>query len=71
MTLVSRKDDVVQVAELAEDFADWLQAIQSGVAMGPATDATLARHPGFDLPTALQLLVAQHILTNFNLGATT
>ena len=71
IALVSRKDDVVQVAELAEDFAGWLQAIQSGVSMGLATDATLARHPGFDLPAALQMLVAQHILTNFNLGATT
>ncbi|NNM69720.1 MAG: DUF2063 domain-containing protein [Gallionella sp.] len=71
IALVSRKDDVVQVAELAEADADWLHAIQSGVSMGAATDSTLARHPGFDLPAALQMLVAQHILTNFNLGATT
>lgn len=71
IALVSRKDDAAHITELAEADADWLHAIQSGVAMGAATDSTLARHPGFDLPAALQMLVAQHILTNFNLGATT
>jgi hypothetical protein len=68
--LVSRRDDVVVVSELAQADAAWLKMIQSGTPLGAATDATQQRHPGFDLQAALLNLIAQDALTGFSLGAT-
>jgi len=68
IALVNRQADAVQVEELRENFSAWLQAMQDGISMGAAIDATLARYPDFDLATSLQKLVAQNILTGFNLG---
>jgi hypothetical protein len=65
--LVTRKDDVVLVSELSAADADWLQGIQSGISLGEATAATLERHPGFDLLGAMQQLIAQGVLSDFNL----
>jgi len=65
--LVTRKDDVVMVSELSAADADWLQGIQSGISLGEATAATLERHPGFDLLGAMQQLIAQGVLSDFNL----
>lgn len=65
--LVSRKDDVVMVNELPAAVADWLQDIQSGIPLGEATAATLERHPDFDLRAALLNMVAQGVLSDFNL----
>ena len=70
IALVSRNEDVVQVSELAEADADWLEGIQAGTPLGAATVATLERYPDFDLPAALLKLVAQNVLTDFSLGAT-
>ena len=71
IVLVSRIADVVQINELEEDSAAWLQEIQTGRAMGVATDSTLERFPDFDLHAALLKLVRQNILMDFNLGSTT
>lgn len=71
IALVNRQNDVVHVDELQEDFSVWLQAIQDGISMGAASDATLARYPDFDLATSLQKLVEQNIMTGFNLGVPT
>jgi hypothetical protein len=68
--LVSRKDDVVTVSELAEADAAWLQGIQGGAQLGTAFAATQERYPDFDLQAALLNLVAHNVLTNFNLGET-
>ncbi|HTN93837.1 MAG TPA: DNA-binding domain-containing protein [Gallionella sp.] len=65
--LVSRKDDVVRVGELAQADAAWLQAILAGIPLGGATAATLERHPDFDLQAALMNLAAQDALSNFEL----
>jgi hypothetical protein len=65
--LVSRKDDVVRVSELSAADAAWLQAIQSGTALGEATAATLEQDPDFDLQAALLNLVAQDVLSDFDL----
>jgi hypothetical protein len=70
IALVIRNHDMVQVSELAEDYADWLQAIQNAALLGAATTDTLARYPGFDLSIALQRLVAQNILIDCTLGET-
>lgn len=67
--LVSRKDDVVQVSELTQADAAWLQMMQSGTALGIATAATQERYPEFELQAALLNLVAQDALTDFTLGA--
>jgi hypothetical protein len=65
--LVTRKDDVVMVSKLSAADADWLQGIQSGISLGEATAATLERYPGFDLLGAMQQLIAQGVLSDFNL----
>lgn len=65
--LVSRKDDVVRVSELSAADADWLQGIQAGTPLGAATAATQERHHDFDLQAALLNLVAQGVLSDFNL----
>jgi hypothetical protein len=67
--LVSRKDDVVRVSELAEAEASWLQGIQAGIPLGDATAATIERFPDFDLQAVLANLVAQDALNDFNLRA--
>jgi hypothetical protein len=68
--LVSRKDDVVLVSELAEADAAWLQAIQAGTALGEATAATLERYPDFDLQAALLNLATHGVLSDFSLRTT-
>ncbi len=65
--LVSRKHDVVRVSELSAADADWLQSLQAAIPLGEATDATLARHPDFDVQAALLNLVAQEALGDFSL----
>lgn len=69
IALVSRKDDVVRVGELAEADAAWLQGIQAGIPLGEATAATLTIHPDFALQAALLGLLAQDVLTGFSLRA--
>lgn len=71
IALVSRNEDVVQVSELSEAEADWLQRIQAGDSLGMSTVATLETYPGFDLQATLLKLVAGNILTDFNLGKPT
>jgi len=57
-----RTDDEVQVVELLEAEAKWLQYIQTGEPLGTATNATLEHHPDFDLQTTLLKLVALNVL---------
>lgn len=64
--LVFRREDVVQVRDLAEADAEWLSGIQSGSAFGAATAATLERHPDFDLQSALAELVSLGVFAGFN-----
>jgi len=66
IALVSRKDDVVVVSELAQADAAWLQSMQAGIALGDATVATLERYPDFDLQAALLNLVAHDVLSDFS-----
>lgn len=68
IALVSRKDGVVQVGELAIAEADWLQDLRTGVSIGSATAATLKLYPDFDLQATLQKLVSLNILINFETG---
>jgi hypothetical protein len=67
--LVSRRDDIVRVSELADADASWLQAIQAGIPLGEATAATMECFPDFDLQAVLVDLAAHDALNNFNLGA--
>lgn len=65
--LVIRCDDLVNVVELLQADAAWLQAVQKGASLGVSTDAIQVRYPDFDLPSLLLMLVANNALTNFNL----
>jgi hypothetical protein len=67
--LVSRKDDMVQVSELTEAEATWLECMQAGAVLGKATEETTERHPDFDLLPVLRTLVAENIFAGFTLGA--
>ena len=67
IALVGRRDDVVIVSELSAAEADWLQAIQAGTGLGEVTAVALDRHPEFDLQGLMVNLVAQGVLSNFNL----
>ena len=66
--LVSRMDDVVQVAELGEAEACWLLKIQGGTALGKATAETLEIYPEFDLQVTLLNLISSGVLTDFESG---
>ncbi len=66
--LVSRKNHVVMVSELAEPDAAWLQTIQTGIALGEATAATLEHYPDFDLQAVLLNMVARGVLSDIGLG---
>ena len=68
--LVSRKDDVVVVSELAQADAAWLKMIQSGTPLGAATAAMQERYADFNLQAALLNLVAHDAVSGFSLGAT-
>lgn len=68
IALVSRVNDVIHVSELSEVDATWLLSLQSGIALGAATGATLEGYPDFDLQAALIMLVSNNILTGFTLG---
>ncbi|OIQ98137.1 hypothetical protein GALL_199010 [mine drainage metagenome] len=67
--LVSRDHDMVTVTELTEVNAVWLQRIQTGAALGEATEETMERYPDFNLLPVLQTLVAQNIFASFTPGA--
>lgn len=62
IAMVCRKADRVQVIELAEAEAAFLQSLQAGLPLGKATAATLERHPEFDIQTTLLKLVAHDAL---------
>jgi len=68
IALVIRQDDVVTVRELTEDEAHWMNGIMQGQRLGEATDATLNRHPAFDLQNTLLLLASLGVWTDFTLG---
>ena len=65
--LVGRKGDVVAVSELPAADAAWLKSVQSGVPLGEATVVVLEQHPDFDLQAVLLNLIAQGVLSDFNL----
>ncbi len=65
--LVIRKEDTVQVCALTAADAEWLSGIQSGSALGAATESTLSGFPDFDLQVTLAGLVSKGIFTEFNL----
>lgn len=71
IALVTRSENVVQVLELADDYADWLQALLNGALLGDAVENTMMNHANFDVSAALQKLVAQNILTDVKIGVRT
>ncbi len=70
IALVSRLANIVQVSELSEADACWLQRIQVRDTLGLATEATLALHPDFNLQATLLALLKQGVLTGFHLEST-
>ncbi len=67
IAMISRKDDVVRVGELAAADAAWLQGILAQATLGEATAATLEHYPDFDLLAVLTSMVAQDVIIGFNL----
>ena len=65
--LVSRNLGRVEVSALSPSVADWLRRIQAGVAMGEASEATLAAYPDFDLSATLTMLVSHDVLIDFRM----
>ena len=70
IALVIRSEDVVQVGDLPEAEADWLESIRTGTRLGAATDVTLEKYPHFDLSQSLTKLVSLGVFSGFNLGET-
>ena len=70
IALVIRNEDVVQVGDLAEAEAGWLESLRAGTRLGAATDAALEKYPRFDLSQSLTKLVSLGVFTNFNLEET-
>lgn len=64
--LVYRNGLSLEIARIAPDVYHWLAQLQQGVAMGTATDATLAEFPDFDLATTLHHWLAQGVLADFD-----
>jgi hypothetical protein len=70
IAVVIRNEDVVQVSDLVEAEADWLESLRAGVRLGSATDATLEKYPHFDLSQSLTKLVSLGVFSGFNLEET-
>jgi hypothetical protein len=64
--LVYRNGLHPEILTVSPDHQYWLSRLQTGGAMGAATEATLARHPDFDLATALHHWLAQGVLADFH-----
>lgn len=58
-----------EILSVAPDSQHWLSRLQSGSTMGAATEATLARHPDFDLAAALRHWLAQGVLADFHISS--
>ena len=65
--LVYRKGDAVIVSELLPADAAWLKGIQAALPLGEITASMLEQHPDFDLQAGLINLIAQGMLSDFNL----
>lgn len=70
IALVIRNEDVVQVGDLVEAEADWLESVREGTKLGAATDATVEKYPHFDLSQSLTNLVSLGVFSDFNLEET-
>ena len=70
IALVIRNEDVVQVGDLVEAEAGWLESLRAGTRLGAATDVTLEKYPHFDLSQSLTKLVSLGVFTDFNLEET-
>ena len=70
IALVIRSEDVVQVGDLPEAEADWLESIRAGTTLGAATDATVEKYPHFDLSQSLVKLVSLGVFSSFNMEET-
>jgi len=62
IALVSRKADIVQIVELSNAEAEWLQLIQAENQLGTATVSILEQHPDFDLQNTLLKFVTNNVL---------
>jgi hypothetical protein len=67
--LASRKLNEIEVINLLEAEAFWLQQILSGTLLGDATMKTLAHYPDFNLQATLIKLVDQRVFTGVKLQA--
>lgn len=55
--LITRPFDTVQVRQLPQGAAGFFNSLIAGATLGHAADQTLARHPGFELPSALTAML--------------
>ncbi len=64
--LVFRNQLITEIISIEAGSLHWLAQLQQGIAMGEATEATLATHEDFDLSATLRHWLAQGVLINFN-----
>jgi hypothetical protein len=69
IALICRKTYKVELINLLEAEAFWLQQILSGTLLGDATLTALEQYPDFNLQMTLIKLTAQHVFTGVKLGA--
>lgn len=66
--LVTRPFDAVEVRQLPAGAAEFFNALITGASLGEAADQTLARHPGFDLPSAISAMLEAGVFTACSVG---
>lgn len=64
--LVLRPELSVEVLAIDPDCAAFLRALQDGLPLGAAVEATLRTHPGFDLTQGLAILITHRALCGFD-----
>ena len=66
--LITRPAYSVEVRQLPAGAADFFLALISGATLGEAADATIARHPGFDLSSAISAMLEAGVFSGCSFG---
>lgn len=66
--LITRPSDSVEVRQLPAGAAEFFTALIAGTTLGEAADATMARHPVFDLPSAISAMLEAGVFSACSSG---
>ncbi|MBU2484119.1 MAG: DNA-binding domain-containing protein [Alphaproteobacteria bacterium] len=67
--LIIRPSDAVEVRRLPAGAAEFFTALIAGASLGEAAGETIARHPGFDLPSAISAMLEAGVFSGCSFGA--